>query len=501
MVKYALNELIKSMTMSEKRYFKIYSSKHVIGDNNDYVLLFDFIDKSKHYEEAILQNQSFVKNLSAEKNYLYNLILKSLNAFHASLNSKTQIYQLLESIEILYHKGLYDQALKLVKKASKIAAESELFTQCLVLNEIKTELLSKQFLYERASMNIVEANKLLNTIENFNSIQEITTNCYGQQVKIGLSRSREDSNLLEIFVKNKKMNNSKYSLSNRSQMYINGLNLTYAYFVGDKDQTLKYSKLMTELYEEKPFMIEYSTIGYVSSLYNLVNAYIDNGLDTEAMFVLEKLESTKDKFGIPTSYNISARVFFYSNNIRLGSYLNQDRYNESKVLIENNNASLERYKAYVVKPQLYEYYFLVAKYYIVSGEYKHALKYTNIILNDKAFKLRDDLLSVVKLMNILIQFELNRDFSIEYLTKNTLNYFKKKKRLYKVEKELIKFMSFQEKIEDGEGRMNELKQLQSAMKEFKKDKFESIPFKLFDFEYWATAKIQKKLICDSILPD
>ena len=155
----------------------------------------------------------------------------------------------------------------------------------------------------------------------------------------------------------------------------------------------------------------------------------------------------------------------------------------------------------MVKPQLYEYYFLVAKYYIVSGEYKHALKYTNIILNDKAFKLRDDLLSVVKLMNILIQFELNRDFSIEYLTKNTLNYFKKKKRLYKVEKELIKFMSFQEKIEDGEGRMNELKQLQSAMKEFKKDKFESIPFKLFDFEYWATAKIQNKLICDSILPD
>ena len=501
MVKYALNDLIKSMTMSEKRYFKIYSSKHVIGQNNDYVLLFDFIDKSKHYEEAILQNQSFVKNLSAEKNYLYNLILKSLNAFHASLNSKTQIYQLLESIEILYHKGLYSQALKLVKKASKIAVESELNTQCLVLNEIKTELLSKQFLYEEASVNIGKANELLITIKNFNSIQEITTNCYAQQAKIGLSRSREDSSLLEKFVKNKKMNNSNYSLTNRAQMYINGLNLTYSYFVGDNDQTLKYSKLMTELYEEKPFMIEYSTIGYVSSLYNLVNAYIDNELETEAMIVLDKLESTKDKFGIPTSYNISARVFFYSNNIRLDLYLNQDRYDESKVLIENNNASLERYKAYVVKPQLYQYYFLVAKYYIVSGEYKHALRFTNIILNDKDFKLREDLLSVVKLMNILIQFELNRDFSIEYLTKNTLNYFKKKKRLYKVEKELIKFMSFQGKIEDGEARMNELKQLQNAMKEFKKDKFESIPFKLFDFEYWATAKIQNKFICDSILPD
>ena len=501
MVKYALFELIKSMTMSEKRYFKIYSSKHVIGQNNDYVLLFDFMDKSQHYEEDVLQKQSFVKNLSAEKNYLYNLILKGLNAFHASFNSKTQIYQLLESIEILYHKGLFDQALKLVKKASKIAVEGELFTHCLVLNEIKTELLSKQFLYEDASLNIAKANELLDTITNFNFIQEITTDSYDQQVKMGLSRSNEDSNLLETFVKNKKINNAKYSMSNRALMYINGLNLTYAYFIGDKDQTLKYSRLMTELYEEKPHIIEYSTIGYVSSLYNLVNAYLDNELEPEALKVLDKLEKSKDKFGIPTSYNISARVFFYSNNIRLGLYLNHDRYEDSKILIENNKASLEKFKAYVVKPQLYEYYFLVAKYYIVSGEYKNALKFTNLILNDTDFKLRDDLLSVVKLMNILIQFELNRDFSIEYLTKNTLNYFKKKKRLYKVENELIKFMSFQEKIDGIENRMNELKQLRDAMKEFKKDKYESIPFKLFDFEYWATAKIQNKLICDSILPN
>ena len=290
-------------------------------------------------------------------------------------------------------------------------------------------------------------------------------------------------------------------MSNRALMYINGLNLTYAYFIGDKVQTLKYSRLMTELYEEKPYIIEYSTIGYVSSLYNLANAYLDNDLESEALKVLDKLERSKDKFGIPTSYNISARVFFYSNNIRLALYLNHDRYKESMVLIENNQASLEKFKAYVVKPQLYEYYFLVAKYYIVSGEYKNALKFTNLILNDTDFKLRDDLLAVVKMMNILIQFELNRDFSIEYLTKNTLNYFKKKKRLYKVENELIKFMSFQEKIDGIKDRMNELKQLRNAMKEFKKDKYESIPFKLFDFEYWAYAKIQNKLICDSILPN
>ncbi len=370
-----------------------------------------------------------------------------------------------------------------------------------MLNEIKTELLSKQFQYEEASLNISEANEVLDTIKNFNTIQEITTNSYSQQVKMGLSRSNEDSNLLDKFVNDRKINKPEFTKSNRALMYINGLNLTYSYFVGNKVETLKYAKLMTDLYESESYLIEYSTIGYVSSLYNLVNAYLENDLESNALNVLTKLENVKDKFGIPTSYNISARVFIYSSNIRLGLYLNHDKYEESKFLIESNNVSLEKYKSYVLKPQLYEYYFLIAKYYIVSGEYKKALSYTNLILNDSGFKLREDLLSVVKLMNILIQFELNRDFSIEYLTKNTLNYFKKKKRLYKVENEIIKFMSFQDKIDGRKNIMVEFEQLRDAMKEYKKDKYESIPFKLFDFEYWATAKIQNKRICDSILPD
>jgi len=133
--------------MSEKRYFKVYSSKHVIGDKNEYVQLFDAIDKMAEYDEELLLDKKFVKNLSAEKNYLYKLVLKSLNAFHQGVNPKTKIYNLLQSIEVLYHKGLYSQAEKLCQKAMKIAVENELFSHQLSINEILIELLSKQFKY------------------------------------------------------------------------------------------------------------------------------------------------------------------------------------------------------------------------------------------------------------------------------------------------------------------------------------------------------------------
>lgn len=494
MVKMALHDLIQSMTMSEKRYFKIYSSKHVIGLSNDYVLLFDALDAQVIYDEESLKGKEFVKNLSAEKNYLYRLILKSLNAFHVNLNSKTQIYQWLESVEILFHKGMYDQALKIVKKAKKVAVENELFTQLLTIEEIETELLSKDFNYSEASKNISETEETILVIENFNALQKITTDCYDQMLKFGTSRSEKESKLMAEFLNNQYIKDPNYPKSERAKMYVYGLKLTHAFFVNDLKTMLKYTEAMTALYHKCPYLIEYSTIGYVSSLYNLATTYQKLGNRKKVVETLEELEETMDKYNVSTSMNIGSRIFFYSTNIRLDLYLQEDDYDLVKELLEEREGDFHRFKSFIGKPQLYEYYFLIAKYYIVISDYKNALKYTNEIINDTSFKVREDLMAVVRLMNLLIHYELNREFTLEYLTKNTFNYFKKKDRLFKVEKELIKFMSKQHQLEDEASLISDLKQLKNKMKEFKKDKYEATPFELFDFEYWAEARIANKKI-------
>ena len=50
----ALFDLVNSMTKSEKRYFKLMSSRHTIGDENNYVRIFDYIDKQEEYSEEQL---------------------------------------------------------------------------------------------------------------------------------------------------------------------------------------------------------------------------------------------------------------------------------------------------------------------------------------------------------------------------------------------------------------------------------------------------------------
>ena len=495
MSSFALFELISSLTMSEKRYFKLFSSRHVIGDSNDYIHLFDAIDRQQVYSEAILKKAPFVKNLSQEKNYLYRLILKSLNAYHSTLNNKSKIFEYLKQVEILFHKGLYDQALKIVKKAKKIAAENDLFNHELIVHEIEAEILSKQLLYEDALGSFDRHDKLLSVSVNFSAIQKIAFSSYENGLKMGEVRSDLDMDIMKKFVLSDYIKDNKLVLSSRAEMYRLSVLLAYYYMIKDEKNMLLLSKKLTNHYRLNPTLIEYSTMGYVFSISSHIRALIENKKIENAWTQIEVLENLENELNINNSINLQARVFIYSLNLRMELYMLFNEYDKCTKWIEEKQNELIKYENFIRKPFLYECYFLMAKQFFITGEYKKALLYSNKIINDIDFKLRADILSEIRLLNLLIHFELNNDFTLKYLTKNTLNYLKSKKRLYKLEDELIRFMQHQQKSKTG-FLEKDLIQLKQQMSFWKKQDFESIPFKKFDFGMWAAAKLQDKFISE-----
>jgi len=118
-----LHRLIKSLSKSEKRYFSIYASRHTAGETNNYLKLFEAIDKQTDYdEEAILKQfkkEAFVNKFSIAKARLYDTILDSLDAFHSNSSIDAQLKKDLHCAEILYKKTLYDQCAKLLLSAKK----------------------------------------------------------------------------------------------------------------------------------------------------------------------------------------------------------------------------------------------------------------------------------------------------------------------------------------------------------------------------------------------
>ncbi|MCK6648167.1 MAG: hypothetical protein L6Q66_00790, partial [Bacteroidia bacterium] len=166
--------------MSEKRYFKIYSSRHVIGHNNNYIHLFDEIDKQKEYDEAKIKSvfihETFVKHLPSEKNYLYNHILESLNAFHKDRTFLTRYSNILVNIEVLYNKGLYEQCRKVIQKAKKEAYALEKFSILFLIIRWETLVYVKDEDIKGLRKSFAEELRILEVIRIQTALMQIAFN-------------------------------------------------------------------------------------------------------------------------------------------------------------------------------------------------------------------------------------------------------------------------------------------------------------------------------------
>ena len=113
-----LFNLIKSLKRTEKTYFKKFSQFHIKGGQNNYVRIYDAIENQKTYDEKklldLFKGEPLTNQFWVAKNYLYNLILRSLELYHSSVDSELQ--SMLHRLEILYNKSLFDQCEKMVTK-------------------------------------------------------------------------------------------------------------------------------------------------------------------------------------------------------------------------------------------------------------------------------------------------------------------------------------------------------------------------------------------------
>src|SRR3989344_4962187 len=116
-----LFELIHSLSVPEKGYFK----KNCGPGDQVYVKMFDLINKQTNYNEKeilkAIRNESVSKNFSVSKRYLYDSILSVLIRYQSQKNIESQLNIDIESIKILFNKGLYDQTEKLLSRAKEVA--------------------------------------------------------------------------------------------------------------------------------------------------------------------------------------------------------------------------------------------------------------------------------------------------------------------------------------------------------------------------------------------
>src|SRR5687768_6551251 len=199
--------LIKSLSKSEKRYFRIYAGMSGRGVN--YLQLFDAIERQKEYDEEEirkkLKGKKFLSQLHVTKIYLTELILKALQNYHSDTSVHSKLLDLLKDIELLFDKELYDLCYFKIEKAEGLAVKYE-----------KLSLLTEVFFWKRKLALAVSGNRkdihslLLKEKEAIE--QMIVLNTYWQHT-IKLGNQIDDENFLRRLTKTK--NNTGYALQSQ----------------------------------------------------------------------------------------------------------------------------------------------------------------------------------------------------------------------------------------------------------------------------------------------
>jgi transcriptional regulator with XRE-family HTH domain len=137
--------LIKSLSTSEKRYFRRFSKLHSDSASGNYTKLFEAIDKMEDYNEHQIKlkfkQEKFAKQLGVTKLYLKNLIIRALrNYYEDKLPYLSNILAMADT-HIMIGRWMFDTADKKIQKEKLQAHKEERFSHVLEWVEMEEYLL------------------------------------------------------------------------------------------------------------------------------------------------------------------------------------------------------------------------------------------------------------------------------------------------------------------------------------------------------------------------
>ncbi len=490
-----LHDLVRSLTKSEKRFFKLHSTLQA-GDKN-YLRIFDAVDRQRTYDEEALKRQfareTFIRHFPSEKNHLYKLILKALRAYHAESTISGILKQEIKNIEILYDKALYKECNKLLLRAKRIARENEKFYYLFELLNWEKMLLEEA--YESGEFTkdldglITEESEVLEKLRNLAAYHILYSKINYVFRSGGYVRSEEEHAMVEEIAQHPLIVGRNTALSHRAA--------TICYYTqgfcawAKRDWRTGLSKFLRvkEILDREPALRSDLAKRYVRTLHYIINAQIELGEFKGAREHIKLMRGMPEVKGFG-GLQIAVQVF---NASFLGELRLLDRMGEhtrALELVPDVLAGLEREGGRLHKEQELEFWWALSCVHFGAGEMNKALFWLNKLLNDTEPTLRQDLFTYARLFNLVVHYELGNYDLLEYIVRSTHRFLSKRHRANATETVLIDNVKRLARTTQPAARRELHRNLYNKLNELMEDPMERLALKYFDFMAWSASKVE-----------
>lgn len=495
MKKEPLFDLIKSMTGLEKRYFKLYASRHTIGEKNNYLLIYEAVEPLEKYnEEDVKQSLAKdlkIKNFAVEKNYLYRLILKSLNSYNRNTSITGKLREKLLNIEILFNKKHYTQALKIVAKTKQAALEYEKYKLLIELIDwqmrIKVVAISTWNLKGEHEELIKENEGYLHTLINISEFQNLRHQTYLNTSASGQLRREEKKKKVEEILSNKLLQSEENASSIKAKIWFYEIKAVGNYFLGNLEESFLSFKKSLEMTEKSIVYSRDNPLNYLSTLNNYLVICISIGNEEEYELTINKVKKLEKAV---TNEDLKSKVFFTRYINETNNVIRRKKYAEMEAVAEGLSSELAIHESNTEEVRKHILFYNLAGVYMNISQPKMALRWVNKVLNTATPKSRADLVVATRILALMIHFELGNIDYLENSTKQTRRILKKGDLIHQFEEAFLKFFESAVKDNTREEVKKCLAELQLKLQKLENDPLEKNALRYFDYFLWVDSQIQ-----------
>ena len=490
-------QLIKSLTASEKRYFKVFVSKGKGQSDAKFIKLFNLIDKFIEYDEAkILTSEKSFKasQLPNLKAHLYKQILQSLENYNPDDDIEIKIRELLNYTNILYNRSLYEQSLQMLEKARQLAEANDKILLLFEIVEFEKKLLTKSIqsdISEKVLTLVNESENILKSIRSTKIFQNLSIKLYSFYLQIGFIRNSEDFDTASRFLYSSLPAFDEEKLSFNEKMFLYHSFTGYYFFIQDSARGYDYSKKWFQLFETYPEKIIPKIEYYIKALNNLLVAQFKLFRYKEFVEYSEKFEQVAKMPGLHLNFNLQQQIFKYSSIHKIDKYFMLGRFTEGTKVIPDIAKGLESYEKNMDTHSLTIFHYKFACMYFGDEDYQNAIFWLNKIINAKDVNIRADIHGFARILNLISHWELNNMDIVEYYVRSTYRYLIKKADFHLFQKQILKFLRKLSNISPDELQQAFI-DLKEDLKPLKNNAYEKRAFIYFDIISWLESKIENR---------
>jgi hypothetical protein len=393
----------------------------------------------KEYDEEKLLDkfaeEPFTRRFPIAKRRLYDMILKSLDAFHAESSVETRMRRSLHQVEILFKKGLYKDASKLLRSVRRTATERQMDTLLLDVKIWERRLMERSNYADLKDGQLhragIELDDILQRLTRNGKLWELKSELFHLLYQKGQARSTENVEKLNAVLQHELL--SAAPADPRGKYLYHHILGAHAFACGELEKCKAELKIqLTLLTKENEHFLEEPYLVF-AVLSNLIHVAKKLGEDRYVEQLLLQYRALPDTMKIEMTEDLSLRLFATTSSLELSLGIEQGRFSDLLNRMDEFKHGIDQFGERLGAVRKAGLYYSIAFTYFATGNMSDALKWCNRLLNDIRIDKSEDIICFGHLLNLLIHLEAGHTQLLPYALRSSERYLKTRKRVYQFE--------------------------------------------------------------------